>query len=254
MDRATEPRLLYAMNGTKVALITGGAIRVGAALSRGMAGAGYDIALNYHSSAAAAASVKRDIEALGRRCLNLQGDVSSEDNVTRIIDDVESEFGRLDLLINSASVFREGELLRLKASEWDEVMGINLRGPFMMAKAAAPLLLAAGGNIINIVDLSALQPWSRYPHHSVSKAGLLHLTKLMAKEFAPSVRVNAIAPGNVLPPEGWTPAENERDRQKTLLKRLGSPQDVVDAAKFLASASYVTGDVILVDGGRNLER
>ena len=236
----------------KVALITGGAVRIGAALARGFAGAGYDIAINYHSSESAARAIQREITKRGRRCIAIQGDVSSEDDVLELLRQVEREFGRLDLLINSASVFRQGQLLSLDAAEWDEVMGVNLRGPFMVAKAAAPLLKAGSGNVINIVDLSAFQPWTGYPHHSVSKAALLHLTKLMAKAFAPQVRVNAIAPGNVLPPEGSDPADNERDRQKTLLKRLGSPEDVVDAALFLANASYVTGDVILVDGGRAL--
>lgn len=240
------------MDVTKVALITGGAVRIGAALARGFAEAGYDVAFNYHSSSTAAGKLQREITKMGRRCMAVQGDVSSEDDVIRFLREVEQEFGRLDLLINSASNFREGQLLTLETAEWDEVMGVNLRGPFMMAKAAAPLLKENSGNVINIVDLSAFQPWTGYPHHSVSKAALLHLTKLMAKAFAPQVRVNAIAPGNVLPPEGSDPASNERDRQRTLLKRLGSPKDVVDAALFLANASYVTGDVILVDGGRNL--
>ncbi|MEZ4415663.1 MAG: SDR family oxidoreductase [Gemmatimonadota bacterium] len=233
----------------KVALITGGAVRVGAALSLGFAEAGYHVAVNYHKSDGEARALARRIGKLGRRVALLQGSVASEDDAQRMIDEAERELGRLDVLVNSASVFREAQLLSIDATEWDEVMAVNLRGPFLMAKFAERLLRVSRGSIINIVDVSALRPWARYPHHSVSKAALLHLTKVMAKAFAPHVRVNAIAPGTVLPPEGSPPQELERERRKTLLDRLGSPDDVVQAALFLAGASYVTGDVILVDGG-----
>lgn len=230
-------------------MVTGGAVRVGAALCRGFAERGYDVALNYKSSDKEARALARRIEKGGRRCLLLQGDVASEDQVSRMLESVGQELGRLDVLINSASTFRENQLLAIDATEWDEVMGVNLRGPFLMSKHAAPLLQASRGCIVNIVDISAFRPWTRYPHHSVSKAALLHLTKVMAKAFAPAVRVNAIAPGTVLPPEGTSDSELDRERGKTLLDRLGTPQDVVDAALFLADARYVTGDVILVDGG-----
>ena len=137
----------------------------------------------------------------------------------------------------------------MTAEEWDAVMAVNLRAPFLLVRETAALLRAARGSVVNIVDLSALQPWTSHPHHSVSKAGLLHLTKVMARALAPHVRANAIAPGHVLPPEYFSEADIERDRRRVPLGRIGTPDDVVGAVRFLAGADYITGEVIVVDGG-----
>ncbi len=238
--------------GGKVALVTGGAIRVGHAISIGLARAGFDVAVNYHSSEAAARATADEIAGLGRRCLLVQGDVADPADVSRIAERVRVEFGRLDLLVNNASVFGAGRLLELDESEWDRVLAVNLKGPFMMVKETAGLLQDRSGSVVNIVDVSALEAWTGYPHHSVSKAGLLHLTKLMARVLAPDVRVNAIAPGSVLPPEGTSDAERERLRRKTLVGHLGSPDDVVRTVLFLERSPFITGELIVVDGGRSV--
>jgi pteridine reductase len=236
----------------KVALVTGGAVRVGRALSLGLAEAGFDVAVNFHSSAGPAEEVAVRIRELGRRALLVPGDVSRPEDVDRIAGALERDFGRLDLLVNSASNFHQRPLLEVDAAEWDAVMGVNLKGPFLMARAAAALLRASRGSIVNIVDLSAIQPWTAYPHHSVSKAGLLQLTRVMARTLAPDVRVNAVAPGTVLPPEGQSEESLERERRKTPLARLGTPQDVLRTVLFLEASPYITGELIVVDGGLSL--
>lgn len=236
----------------QVALITGGAVRVGRAITLGLAEAGYDIALTWHTSGNEARSVARDVEELGRRVLVMQGDVSQPDAVEEVASAVRKEFGRLDLLVNNASIFANTPLLEIEPGEWDRVMEVNLKGPFLMVKATADLLTAAGGRIVNLVDLSAFQPWVEYPHHAVSKAGLLQLTRVMARALAPRVRVNAIAPGAVLLPESYTEDQHRRSRESSALGRLGSPEDVVRTILFLERSDFITGEVIVVDGGRLL--
>lgn len=235
-----------------VALVTGGAIRIGRALTIGLAEAGYDVVINYHTSNAEAASASRRVEELGRRAVTVHGDVSSAGDVEKIARTVRDEFGRLDLLINNASLFRSVPLLEIGESEWDRVMAVNLKGPFLMVRATADLLTQSRGRVVNLVDLSAFQPWVEHPHHSVSKAALLHLTRVMARALAPDVRVNAIAPGAVLLPESYDEAARERSRAKTALGTLGSPDDVVRTVLFLERSPFITGEVIVVDGGRML--
>jgi NAD(P)-dependent dehydrogenase (short-subunit alcohol dehydrogenase family) len=234
----------------KVALITGGAIRIGGAITLGLAEAGYDVAINYHRSASEAASLARSVEKMGRKAFIVEGDVSQGSEVEAIASRVRERFGRLDLLVNNASIFRAAPLLSIEEGEWDRVMAVNLKGPFLMVKATADLLTAARGSVINLVDLSAFQPWIEYPHHSVSKAGLLHLTRVMARALAPHVRVNAIAPGAVLLPESYTEEERRRSKESSLLGTLGSPDDVVRTVLFLERSPFITGEVIVVDGGR----
>ena len=233
-----------------VALITGGAIRLGRALTLGLAAAGYDVAINYHTSQPEAVTASREVEALGRTAIILPGDVSRAEDVGRIARGVRNHFGRLDLLVNNASLFRSVPLLEIGEREWDRVMGVNLKGPFLMVQATAGLLTQAEGQVVNLVDLSAFQPWVEHPHHSVSKAGLLHLTRVMARALAPHVRVNAIAPGAVLLPESYDDQDRERSRASSALGRLGSPEDVVRTLLFLERSPFITGEVIVVDGGR----
>ena len=237
---------------SKVALVTGGAVRVGRALSLGLAEAGWDVAVHYHTSDAAAQEVVREIEALGRRGLALQGDLGSGSGVDAVAGALRDGFGRLDLLVNSASTFEAAPLLEVDEAAWDRVMAVNLKGPFLLVKATADLLDASQGSVVNVLDLSAFQPWTGRVHHAVSKAGLLHLTRILAKELAPRVRVNAVAPGTVLPPEGFSPEDEARERARTPLGRTGSPEDVLDAVLFLARTPFVTGEVLRVDGGRHL--
>ena len=235
-----------------VALVTGGGVRVGRAIALGLVEDGHDLVISYNSSESGAAEVATIAKRLNRSVLVVQADLSHEQDAVRLAHSVADRFGRLDLLVNSASSFVANDLLAVTVEEWDAVMAVNLRAPFLLVRETAALLRTARGSVVNIVDLSALQPWTSHPHHSVSKAGLLHLTKVMARALAPDVRVNAVAPGHVLPPEDFSAADIERDRLRVPLGRIGTPDDVVNAVRFLAVADYVTGEVIVVDGGLGL--
>lgn len=236
----------------RVALVTGGAVRVGRALSLGLAEAGYDVVVHYHRSEAAAREVVSRIEELGRQALPVAGDLGRPEAVENVAHEVRQRFGRLDLLINSAASFEQAELLEVDASAWDRVMALNLRAPFLLVRASADLLRASEGTVVNLLDLSAIEPWTHHPHHSVSKAGLLHLTRILARVLAPQVRVNAIAPGSVLLPEGVAADFPERERRRIPLGRVGDPEDVLRTVLFLAASPFITGEVLVVDGGRSL--
>lgn len=233
-----------------VALVTGGAIRVGRALTLGLAEAGYEVCINYCSSESEALAASRAVSKLGRRAMVLPGDVSDLSDVTRMVEAVTEQFGRLDLLVNNASLFRTAPLLEIGEGEWDRVMAVNVKGPFLMVQATAELLTRSRGRVVNLVDLSAFQPWVEHAHHSVSKAALLQLTRIMARALAPRVRVNAVAPGAVLLPEGYDEDRRERSRRQAALGTLGSPEDVVRTVLFLERSPFITGEVIVVDGGR----
>jgi pteridine reductase len=235
-----------------LALVTGGAIRVGRAITVHLAKAGYHVLVNYLRSEGPARSLAEGLASDGLSITLCQGDVSRSEDVRRLADAVETLGGHLDLLVNNASVFGKGNLLDLSEEAWDQVLAINLKGPFLTVNALAPALRAARGSVVNIVDLSAWQPWLRHPHHSVSKAGLLQLTRVQARALAPDVRVNAVAPGAVLLPEGTPAEEAEALVRKAALKRLGSAEDVAQAVEYFARAEFVTGEVIRVDGGRTL--
>lgn len=236
-----------------MALVTGGGVRLGRAIALGLAGAGHDLLVHYNRSEEPAAEVVAAVRALGRRAEAVSADLSTPEGAERVARAVEEHFGRLDLLVNSAASFDEAKLLEVDAERWDSVMDLNLRGPFLVARALAPLLTEARGSVVNMVDLSAFQPWVRYPHHGVSKAGLMHLTRVLARVLAPAVRVNAIAPGAVLPPDDASEAELEREIERTPLARIGSPDDIVRTVLFLTASPFVTGQVVVVDGGRSLE-
>lgn len=232
-----------------VALVTGGAVRVGRAIALSLAEAGYDLLISYNESRAESSEVERAVREAGQRAQAVQADLSRGADVARLARAAGDHFGRLDLLVNSASSFAPGDLLDITAEAWDAVMAVNLRAPFLLVRDTAHLLRAARGAVVNVVDLSALHPWTTHPHHSVSKAGLLHLTRVMARRLAPEVRVNAVAPGYVLPPAHHDAAEIERNRQRIPMGRAGAPEDVASAVRFLARAEYVTGEVVAVDGG-----
>ena len=232
-----------------VALITGGAVRVGRTLSLGLARQGYDLLVNYHSSGAEARDLVQQVEKLGRRCVLAQADLSDVSAVDSVIEAVGRDYGRLDVLVNNASIFGKGSLLELEEAEWDRVMAVNLKVPFLLVKGLAELLGRDAGCVVNIVDLSAFEPWADYPHHSVSKAGLLHLTRVMARALRSDVRVNAIAPGTVLPPENYSEKKRKAEVADTLVGHLGSPEDVLSALLFLIRSTFVNGEVIVVDGG-----
>ena len=237
----------------KVALVTGGAVRVGKAIALALADAGADIAFSYNSSSDAATATAKEIEAKGRRALAFRADQSQAAQVVALVDATVSQLGRLDVLVNSASLWRRTPWAELDEEGWDQLLDINLKGPFLCAKAAAAHLAAHGsGAIVNIVDLSAWTPFPNYMPHSAAKAGLWNLTQALAVELAPAVRVNAIAPGPVLPPPEFTEKQIAATAKHTLLGRWGSAEDVAQAVVFLVQADYVTGVVIPVDGGERL--
>jgi pteridine reductase len=238
---------------SRVALVTGGAHRVGRALALGLAGAGTDVVVHYHSSEGAARETVAAIEALGRRAVAVRADLGDAAQLARPLDAARDEFGRLDILVNSASTFERSPVESITVEAWDHVLAVNLRAPFLLARDAAPLLRAADpGLVVNIADLSALQPWPTYAHHAVSKAGLVHLTRVLARALAPGIRVNAIAPGTVLPPPDYDGEDYAGGRDRRVLERAGAAEDVVAALLYLARADFVTGELLVVDGGRML--
>lgn len=236
----------------RVALVTGGAVRVGRAIALGLAGAGYDLLVTYRASAQEAESVGAEAARLGRRCRAVRADLSRPEAARTLADAVTAEYGRLDVLVNSAASFDARPLLEVDADAWDAVMAVNARAPHLVVRACAPLLAEARGCVVNIADLSAFQPWTEYPHHAVSKAALAHLTRVQARALAPEVRVNAVAPGAVLPPPDWPRERLAALADAAALKRLGSADDVVGAVLYLVAADFVTGQILAVDGGRLL--
>ncbi|HEX6135995.1 MAG TPA: SDR family oxidoreductase [Longimicrobiales bacterium] len=234
----------------RVALVTGGARRVGRAFGLALAEAGCDIVINYNTSATDAAATVDDIARLGRRAIAVRADISRLDDIHRLVSETERAYGRLDILVNSASLFERAPLADIDEAAWDRVLGVNLKGPFFLSQAAAPLLRRDGGGVIvNIVDLSALQPWPSFAHHATSKAALLHLTRVLARALAPDVRVNAIAPGTILPPEHH---EGEEGSERRLVARSGETADATRALLYLVRSDFVTGQNLVVDGGRML--
>jgi len=240
----------------KVALVTGGAIRVGRAICQALAGRGAGVAFTYlpGEPAEEAAAV---IAAAGgtepAAVLALPMDVREPAAPAAVVQQVVERFGRLDILVNNASVWLRAPFLEITREAWQMALDINLTGPFLMSQAAAPhMLRQQSGLIVNITDLSAYQTWKEYAHHSATKAGLVALTRVMAAELAPHVRVNAIAPGTVLLPEGASEAKKQWAIENSLLKRIGRPEDVARTVLFLADSDFVTGAVYFVDGGRAL--
>lgn len=240
------------LNG-KAALVTGGAHRLGRAFALGLARAGADVLVNYHASAEDAERTVAEIRSLGRRAEAVQADVSNEAEARRLLDACRGLFGRLDLLVNSASLFHSAPLESMTTADWNRSLAVNLTGPFMLSRDAAPLLREHGdGLIVNIADLSAFQAWPSFAAHAVSKAGLVHLTRVLARALAPDVRVNCVAPGTVLPPEGYTDAESDPKGSRRVIRREGTPDDAVRALLYFVDADFVTGEVTVVDGGRML--
>src|SRR5688572_4773005 len=249
-----EPLLVFRMNlSGKTALVTGGARRVGRALSIALGRAGADVVVNYHNSSAEADDTVRELQSSGVRASSFRADVSQKRDIDALIEHVRREHGALHILVNNASRFDSAPFAEITEADWRRVLDVNLTGPFLLSQAAAPLLhKSEAPNIINILDLSALQPWPSYAHHSVSKAGLLQLTKVMARALAPAIRVNAIAPGTVLPPDGYDGTAGDGTTDRRLVEPAGSPDDVVQALFYLIESQFVTGQVLVVDGGRML--
>jgi 3-oxoacyl-[acyl-carrier protein] reductase/pteridine reductase len=237
----------------KIALITGGAHRVGKAITLALARAGARVVINYNSSASAAEATAAEARHLGSEALVVQADVADHRQVEQMVATATDRFGGVDILVNSASLWRKTPFPTKNLDDWHRVTNILIHGSFYCANAVAPLMLAKGeGVIVNITDLSAWEPWPNFIAHSVGKSALLALNRQLALELAPTVRVNAVAPGPVLPPPDFDDKQIGQIAKRTLLNRWGSADDVAEAVLYLVKANYVTGEVITVDGGERL--
>ncbi|MEO6865449.1 MAG: SDR family oxidoreductase [Gemmatimonadaceae bacterium] len=236
----------------RIALVTGGAHRVGRAISTALANAGMRVAIHYNSASAEADALVRELLALGHECRAFHADLSDSSAPASLMAAVTHEFGGLDVLINSAAVMQRTPLDDVSSEQWDAMFALNLRAPFFLSLAARPWLRAAEGSIVNLADLAAFETWPEYIPHGISKAGVVQMTRALARALAPEVRVNAIAPGAVLLPDNWDEATRAHFAATTPLRRIGSPADVVQAVLYLLRADYVTGDTLLVDGGRHV--
>lgn len=238
----------------QVALVTGGAKRIGRRIALDLAGAGAHVVVNYNTSHDEAQEVAGRIRALAVESLAVRADVSSPSAVRSMFEQIEKKFGRLDLLVNNAGIFFPVRWDRLTVKDWDRILGANLKGPFFCAQAAAKLMLRRKrGQIINISSLGGIQAWPGYMHYCSSKAGLIMLTKCLAKALAPHVLVNSIAPGTILfPGEERDPAMMKIVRS-TPLKKGGDAGDIASMVVFLATNNrFITGQLIVVDGGKSI--
>ncbi len=236
----------------RVALVTGAGKRLGRAVALRLAAEGSDVAIHYGKSESEAREVVREIEKLGRRSIALHADLTRVAEIQNLVARTVNEFQRFDILINSAANFLETKFGQTSEATWNASLDTNLKAPFFCAQAAAPHLTQSGhGVIINFADIGGLLGWTEFLPHSVSKAGVILLTRTLAKELAPAVRVNAIAPGTISMP-GDPPEWQSNFIQRAPLARTGTPQDITDAVLFLIRAEFMTGHTLVLDGGRTL--
>jgi pteridine reductase len=239
----------------RVALVTGGARRMGKAFVEALAANGMRVAIHHGGSTAEAEALLASLRARGVDAEGFAADLRDPAAASALPDLVVARFGQLDVLINSAAVMERVNVADTTVAVWDAVMNLNLRAPFFVAQHAAPHLAKAHGTIVNIADLGGLEPWPNYAAHSISKAGVIMLTKVLAMALAPAVTVNAIAPGTVLVPDDYDAEKRAFLSDTTPLQRLGTPRDAVDAMLYLVQrGDFVTGETLVVDGGRLLRR
>jgi pteridine reductase len=235
----------------QVALVTGAAKRIGRAIAVRLASEGADVVVHYRHSKSEADEAVAEIEKLGRKGAALQADLCSVSQIQQLFRQTADQFGRLDILVNSAANFLPAHLEETTEKIWDTALDTNLKAPFFCAQAAAPLLRKSGGVIINFADIGGILPWTGYIPHCASKAGVIMLTKCLAKALAPEVRVNAIAPGTIT--MSGDPSEWEADFiRRAPLQRAGTPADIADGVSYLVHAKFMTGQVLILDGGRTL--
>jgi len=239
----------------KAVLVTGAARRIGAAIARRLHAAGASLLLHYRGAEADAAELEAELNgARAKSAAKVKADLLAPIAPRSLVSAALERFGRLDVLVNNASTFYPTPLGSIEAGHWEELAGSNLRAPFFLAQEAAPELKKNGGAIVNLCDIHAERPLKGYLVYSVAKAGLVALTRSLALELAPQVRVNGVAPGAIAWPEDgqFEPAEQSRILAGTPLARLGSPAEVARAVHFLATAPFVTGQILAVDGGRSV--
>jgi NAD(P)-dependent dehydrogenase (short-subunit alcohol dehydrogenase family) len=237
----------------KIAVVTGAGVRVGRALAVALGREKMRVAVHYHSSREEADETIKLIESAGGEGQAFQADLAQADAPQKLVDDIVHAFGPIHVLVNSAAVMLRQPFGTITAKDWDATMLLNLRAPFFLSQAVARAM-TEGGAIVNISDLAAVETWPSYIPHSISKSGIIKMTEGLARVLAPSIRVNAIAPGAVLLPDDWGEQTGERLSDTTPLRRLGDPNDVVEAMLYLLHADYVTGETIIVDGGRRIRK
>jgi NAD(P)-dependent dehydrogenase (short-subunit alcohol dehydrogenase family) len=235
----------------QVAVVTGSAKRLGRAVALRLANEGADVVVHYRTSKAQAHEVVAEIEKLGRRSIALPANLANVNEINQLFKNVADHLGHLDILVNSAANFLAAQFGETSEELWDTSLDANLKAPFFCAQAAAPLLKKNRGVIINFADVGGFVGWPGHIPHSISKAGVIMLTRCLAKALAPEVRVNAVAPGTITMP--GDPSEWEADYiRRAPLRRSGKPQDVADAVSFLIHSPFITGHVLVLDGGRSL--
>ncbi len=236
----------------KVALVTGAARRIGRGIALRLASEGADVAITYRSSKQDADSLVREITGLGRNAVALRADVTSVRDLQAAVESAAAFRGRLDILISNAGMFSAASVAALTEAQWDTMLATNVKSQFFAAQAAAPHLRRSGsGKIINLASLGGLLAWPSYPHYCVSKAGVIMLTRCLARALAPEITVNAVAPGTISFP-GDAPGISEDFVRRAPLKRTGEAEDIAGAVSYLAQADFVTGQLLVVDGGRSL--
>lgn len=236
----------------RVALVTGAGRRVGRAIALALGARGMQVVVHFNGSRDGADETARLIAQAGGEAVVEQADLTQLDAAHALIDRAVAWRGGLGALVNSAAIMLRTPIGETSVSDWDTMFAINVRAPYFLSQRAAPALAAARGAIVNIADLAAFESWPSYVPHGMTKAAVVQMTRAMAHALAPEVRVNAVAPGVVLLPEGWSGDEAEHLRSTTPLLRLGSPGDVAQAVIYLLEAAYVTGEVVRVDGGRHI--
>ena len=238
----------------RTALVTGAAKRVGRAIALAMAGRGANVVIHYKGSASEARETVEAIQRLGQRAFAIQADLAEPDQVEALADRAVKAFGKIDVLVNSAAIFRKTPLEDLTVQEWEQFLRVNLTGPFLLARRLGLLMQQqGGGKIVNVADIMGMRPWADFLPYGVSKGALIALTQGLAKALAPQVQVNAVAPGAVLLMETEGEKEREAIARSTLLKRMGDPTDVAKTVLFLLEGSdFITGQVVVVDGGRSI--
>jgi 3-oxoacyl-[acyl-carrier protein] reductase len=234
----------------KVALVTGAGVRIGRSIALRLAAEGADVVVNYSKSQAQAEEVASEIQKMGRRAITIRANVGRRADVEKMFAAVDRELGRLDILVNNAGIFFPARFEELTDEQWDRIQETNLKSQFLCSQAAIPLLRRnGGGHIINISSVGAFLPWTSYVHYCVSKAGSVMLTRCLAAALGPDILVNSVAPGTIAFP-GEPPHENFI--RSVPLHKTGKGEDIADAVVYLASSNFVTGQVMVVDGGRVL--
>jgi pteridine reductase len=236
----------------RAALVTGAGKRLGRAVAVRLAHEGMDVAVHYGKSATEAQEVVQEIQKLGRRSAAFQAQLTDVAAIRHMVSQVVAHFGHLDILINSAANFLESKFAETTECSWDASLNTNLKAPFFCAQAAAPHLAKSGrGVIINFADIAGLLGWREFLPHSISKTGIILMTRVLAKELGPAVRVNALAPGTITMP-GDPPEWQQDFIRRAPLERSGRPEEITDAVMFLLAAEFITGHILVIDGGRTL--